>query len=94
MLLEVAVPNMLSLQLLPTGACRSALFCATAACCYRSATDTDHELRCLRAEVAAKEAELRDAKHAEAEYAAECDQLSRALAAERLKAKVRQQKVG
>ncbi|KAL4458577.1 hypothetical protein ABPG75_013442 [Micractinium tetrahymenae] len=54
-----------------------------------SVADAEGELRRLRAEVAAKAAELREAKEAEAEYAAECEQLSRELAAERLRVKER-----
>lgn len=53
--------------------------------------DSEGELARLRAEVAAKAAELRDAKQAEAEAEAECERLGRQLAAERLRAKVSRQ---
>ncbi|PRW59715.1 lipoxygenase homology domain-containing 1 isoform A [Chlorella sorokiniana] len=53
------------------------------------AGDSEGELARLRAEVAAKAAELRDATHAEAEAEAECERLGRELAAERLRAKER-----
>ena len=55
--------------------------------CCRAGTN-DNELARLRDEVAAKAAELRDAKQAEAEAEAECERLGRELAAERLRAKV------
>ena len=49
---------------------------------------SEGELRRLRAEVAAKAAEVQEARQAEAEYAEECGRLGRDLAAERLRAKV------
>jgi hypothetical protein len=49
---------------------------------------SEGELLRLRAEVAAKAAEVQEARQAEAEYAEECGRLGRDLAAERLRAKV------
>lgn len=57
-------------------------------CYLRSVANAEGELHRLRAQVAAKAAELQEARQAEAEYAAECEQLSRELAAERLRAMV------
>lgn len=45
-------------------------------------------MRRLRAEMAAKAAELREVRAAEQEAAEDCERLSRDLAAERLRAKV------
>lgn len=52
------------------------------------AGDADGELARLRAEVAARVAELREAKHAEEAAEAECARLGKELAAERLRVKV------
>lgn len=49
--------------------------------------DAEDQVRRLRAEVAAKAAELREARAAEQETSDECERLSRELAAERLRAK-------
>lgn len=54
--------------------------------------DAEDQVRRLRAEVAAKAAELREARAAEQETSDECERLSRELAAERLRAKASCQK--
>ncbi len=52
------------------------------------AGDAEETVRRLRAEMAAKAAELREVRAAEQEAAEDCERLSRDLAAERLRAKV------